>query len=58
MKKVVRAARRGRSFTVVRNATPVFRIEPIEQPPYGVLGESLDQTRKKNHTLADFDKIR
>ena len=31
LKKIAEAARRGRSFIVVKNTTPVFKIEPMNQ---------------------------
>lgn len=46
LKTITRAAVLGRSFIVLKNARPVFRIEPV-----------VKQT-KKAYTLADIMKIR
>ena len=43
LKRVSEAVKRGQSFVVLRNATPIFRIEPL----------SVVKTGKK-YTLADF----
>ncbi len=45
MKHIAAAALAGKSFTVVRNSKPVFRIEPV------TMG------KKKKYTLADLRKI-
>jgi antitoxin (DNA-binding transcriptional repressor) of toxin-antitoxin stability system len=43
LKRISEAAKRGQAFIVLRNATPVFRIEPLPVLKTG-----------KKYTLADF----
>ena len=46
LRRVSEAVKRGQSFVVLRNATPIFRIEPL----------TVVKTRKK-YTLADLKDI-
>lgn len=46
LKAITRAAILGKSFVVMKNARPVFRIEPITKP-----------SARKKYTFADLQKI-
>ena len=46
MKKITQAVERGASYTVLRNAKPVFRIEPITNDTSKTVRLNLEELKK------------